>query len=394
MARSSIRPALSLFCASGYNACREDCENLSDRFCLISGLPPREIKADVNPGPEAFMTPRIDRSGPVPLQKQLYSALKDWFAADFSPEDLLPSELAIARQFGVSKGTVRIALENMVKEQLILRIPGRGTFLTPQFKIKLKKYSIGVILSDADFFTDTIWEYEWINHLEILNGIVAANLPFNLSTEFVSEAYFAADDNIKYDGFILWPYLKDGLRERLDKPHVNLEYKIDLRDGFRKIAMDAASRNYRKIAYIGFTSGGRVEEINRILNQQDCSTIPDERIFECGGTEAEAARSCIELMRRYPDVDALICSTDIRAFGVLRHLHSQGIPVPGRVAVYGFDGTRDNQNISPPLTTCRFDWQYPGLFAVKQIRKLLDGHPLDSFRPAQGTLVLRESTPH
>ena len=341
---------------------------------------------------ETSMTPKIDRSRPLSLQKQLYSALKEWFAADFSPENLLPSELAISRQFGVSRGTVRIALDNMVKEQLIIRIPGRGTFLSPQFQVKLKKYSIGVIISDADFFTDTLWEYEWINHLEILNGIVAANLPLNLSTEFVSEAYFSTDDNLKYDGFILWPYLKDGLREMLDKPHVNLDYTIDLRDGFRKIALDAASRNYRKIAYIGFTSGGRVQEINRILEQEGRPGIPDERIFECGGTEAEAVRSCIELMRRCPDVDALICSTDIRAFGVLRHLRAQNIPVPRRVAVYGFDGTRDNRTVTPSLTTCRFDWQYPGLFAVRQIRRLLDGHPLDSFRPPRGTLVLRDST--
>lgn len=336
----------------------------------------------------------IDRNSPLPLQRQLYLALKEWFVSEFSTDDVLPSELAISKQYGISQGTVRIALDNLVKEGLIARIPGRGSFLNPDFKIKLKKYNVGVILSEVDFFSNTIWEYVWINHLEIINGIVASNLPFNLSTEFISEDYFSEAGNDEYDGFILWPFLQKSLMNLIKKPCVHLEYKVDLRDGFRKVARDVVKRDHGKAGYIGFTSGGRIEELNKVFRESPLGALPEERVFECGGSAAEAYRSCMELISRHPDVDCLICSTDIRAQGALQYLKEQGIDVPGDVAVYGFDGTRDNRKTSPALTTCRFDWKFPGTFAVEQLRSLLDGGEVAAFHPTKGTLILQESTRH
>ena len=65
-----------------------------------------------------------------PLYKQVYDVLlqrlKDgvWRAYD-----LLPSEFALADELGVSQGTVRKALNQMVDEQLLLRQQGKGTYV-------------------------------------------------------------------------------------------------------------------------------------------------------------------------------------------------------------------------------------------------------------------------
>lgn len=53
-------------------------------------------------------------------------------ARDFPPETPLPTEAEIATQYAVSRQTVRRAFQDLVAEGLVTRVPGRGTFATPQ----------------------------------------------------------------------------------------------------------------------------------------------------------------------------------------------------------------------------------------------------------------------
>jgi len=335
---------------------------------------------------------KIDRNNPLSLQRQVYSALKEMFISEFTSEDLLPSELALSKQFGISQGTVRIALENLVNEGLIARTPGKGTFLNPDYRIKLKKYCLGIILSEADFFSNSIWEHDSMHYLEVINGIVGSNLTLNVSTEFISEDYYTEEMDGLYDGYILWPFIKEVIRKVLKKPFVEIQNRIDIKDGFRKIAGHIASKPYRKAGYIGFTSLDRLKTVNNILKTSSLGAIPESQVIECGGSSDEAYRSCIKLLQNHPDIDCLICSTDMRAYGVIRYLKSIGKRIPEDVAVYGFDGTRNNRSISPALTTVRFDWKNLGFFAVKQLRSILDGGEPGNFEPAKGSLVLQDST--
>ncbi len=76
------------------------------------------------------MTNTISRRSPVPLYYQLESVLRDELAAGHYPERTpLPTEEALVRRFGVSRITVRRAMERLVQDGLIHRVPGRGTFV-------------------------------------------------------------------------------------------------------------------------------------------------------------------------------------------------------------------------------------------------------------------------
>ena len=72
----------------------------------------------------------VVRSSQVPLYLQLETTLRRQIGAgDLRPGDLVPSEAELGRHYDVSRITVRAALENLVKDGLLERHAGRGTFV-------------------------------------------------------------------------------------------------------------------------------------------------------------------------------------------------------------------------------------------------------------------------
>jgi GntR family transcriptional regulator len=68
-----------------------------------------------------------------PLYQQLHDEMVGRIArGDWKPGAAIPNESELAREFGVSAGTMRKALDLMESERLITRRQGRGTFLADQ----------------------------------------------------------------------------------------------------------------------------------------------------------------------------------------------------------------------------------------------------------------------
>jgi GntR family transcriptional regulator len=72
----------------------------------------------------------LDRSSFVPLYYQLQEILKEQIESRrWRPGDTLPSETALARQYGVSRVVVRQSLAILEDDRQVVRIQGRGTFV-------------------------------------------------------------------------------------------------------------------------------------------------------------------------------------------------------------------------------------------------------------------------
>lgn len=68
-----------------------------------------------------------------PLYLQLRAALVERIATgEWGPGTAIPNESDLAREFGVSPGTIRKALHLMENEHLVTRRQGRGTFVNDQ----------------------------------------------------------------------------------------------------------------------------------------------------------------------------------------------------------------------------------------------------------------------
>lgn len=86
--------------------------------------PPRD---DSNAGDS-----KLDPNQVVPLYHQIYLILRERIIEGHYDTKPLPGELVLAEQFNVSRVTMRRALQDLVKEGLVARGRGKGTFVKPR----------------------------------------------------------------------------------------------------------------------------------------------------------------------------------------------------------------------------------------------------------------------
>ncbi|MEX0153787.1 GntR family transcriptional regulator [Microbacterium sp. LMI1-1-1.1] len=79
------------------------------------------------------MADSIERTSPVPYYEQLFMILRDRIVSGAVETDArLPSELELARDFGLSRATVRQTMSRLESEGLARRVARRGMFAAAQ----------------------------------------------------------------------------------------------------------------------------------------------------------------------------------------------------------------------------------------------------------------------
>ena len=79
--------------------------------------------------------------GPLPLYYQIKKAIKSSIlAGELKQHECLPSEPELCKEYSVSRGTLRQALSELIREGLIYRIRGKGTFVANGADIRRLSY--------------------------------------------------------------------------------------------------------------------------------------------------------------------------------------------------------------------------------------------------------------
>ena len=73
------------------------------------------------------------------------------------------------------------------------------------------------------------------------------------------------------------------------------------------------------------------------------------------------------LLGKMPDLDAVFCSSDLVALGVLTEAYARGLRVPERLAVVGFGDLEFADGVLPALTTVRIDGARMGRTAAEML---------------------------
>ena len=123
------------------------------------------------------------------------------------------------------------------------------------------------------------------------------------------------------------------------------------------------------------------------LDQAQASELVQHSLFTVEGGQAAASA----LLDR--DCTAIICGSDLMAFGAIRGVRARGLSVPGDVSVVGFDDSPLIAFADPPLTTIRQPVEAMGAAAVNVLLEEISGNPAQRgefvFQPE---LVVRGST--
>jgi LacI family transcriptional regulator, gluconate utilization system Gnt-I transcriptional repressor len=91
-------------------------------------------------------------------------------------------------------------------------------------------------------------------------------------------------------------------------------------------------------------------------------------------TTLESGRSGLaRLLERAPQVDAIFCSSDLLALGVITEARVRGLAIPGKLAVVGFGDLQLLAGVAPAITTVRIDGKRMGRLAAELIIERAEG---------------------
>lgn len=145
----------------------------------------------------------------------------------------------------------------------------------------------------------------------------------------------------------------------------------------------------RNFAYLGgHPNNGPAYERRRFYIEQMRGDPSRGRLYLGDFSFESGVEGASQIMRSWPEVDAIICGNDLIALGAIRGLSQFGLGVPGDVAVTGYDDTPYASLGHPGLTTVR---QPLSGIAVEAVARLL-GKRSDLQLKLPAELIVREST--
>jgi len=99
-----------------------------------------------------------------------------------------------------------------------------------------------------------------------------------------------------------------------------------------------------------------------------------------------------ELMQGGPKPDAVFCSSDLLALGVMTEAQASSIAVPKRLAIVGFGDLEFAADVHPALTTVRIDGDAIGRQASQFIVDRAEGRTVDRRVVDIGFAILERET--
>ncbi len=362
--------------------------------------------------------------------KLLYEKIISYLRAEiknqkFKPGDKLPTEMELARQFGVSRITSKRALADLTAEGLIYRVRGSGSFVS-----SLGSTDVNSAVSNKADYSRII---PFVLPFDVSNGGIM-NVVAGASRVMAEKGYILsvhccnADVNEEKEallqfyekkaaGIILYPisdrrnlevmnllYLNNYPIVTIDKYYESLPISNVVSDNFAG-AYEAVNYlirlGHKKIAMV---SDRKIEDATSIRNRYfgyckalNENKIPiEERLVRMGFMDAgrDYDQACREILKELLDYGITgICGiNDYIARSLLKGAADLGIAVPDKLSVIGFDNLDFSQYLSVPLTTVQQNFYKIGEEAAKLLLNSIQNGEHKCFKSVIPTkLIERES---
>lgn len=216
-----------------------------------------------------------------------------------------------------------------------------GSFMGPlQEVLRANGYTLVVAGSDYDEAAEYEQALSLVNHgvdALLLVGLAHAERTLELATRRDVPSLFTwcwrPEKNLPQVGFC----------NRTAAATV-ADYLLDI--GHRDIAMISGDLEGNDRA------SGRVEGVREAMASAGGS-LTDDRLITTRFDVHEGARALRKLMAMVDPPTAIICGSDLFAFGALHEARRLGVRVPEHLSITGFDDTDLAAVVTPPLTTVR-----------------------------------------
>lgn len=154
---------------------------------------------------------------------------------------------------------------------------------------------------------------------------------------------------------------------------------------------------HRSIAYIAGTPGHAVAE-SRLMGYRaglsSCSiTFRDPYVQVCDYSFDGGVEAMRRLLHLSQPPTAVVCTSDMAAFGAIHEIEAWGLTVPGDISVVGFDNIFEAQVFKPSLTTINQNIHNIGARSIEHLIIMIENaenSPPQVTEPS--SLVIRQST--
>ncbi len=348
-------------------------------------------------------------------KEQTYRDLKERIEnCVYAPGSRLPNEVELCVELGVSRNTLRPALEQLAMEKLIERVKGKGTFIRSNNDMRTK---ILVVLCNFDDISNP--------YIYIMPGVQLAAENLNISLEICTMTsllsrppdesarqilekgiqgilWFASNFNgdeplietLKKTALpILFPHasLKDQLITGI--PAMGTDYRKVMESGLRYLA----AQGHHRVGNIT-TSSMRGISVNEYLQFVRDAGLDDAPELLGLTNNSQAKEVVISVTARMMEElkeppTALFCFSDFFAVHVYEYLHGKGLRIPEDVAVLSIGGQIGCDFLNPTLSAIDFGSLEIGRNSVKVLLEMI--HEKKRYIPFTATphyITERDST--
>ena len=320
--------------------------------------------------------------------------------------DKLPGERTLAKDFGYSYMTIRKAVENLVAEGVLYRLPMKGTFVADRKTAKKRTRIIGYFLDSSIvagltspyyslifnalekqatqhgysliYFTD-IGDSSSYKHMNNIDGAIISCFPRieHIVDEINQHIPVVVIDNSSSDKMI--PSI---IIDNFNAVRVAVNYLCSL--GHKSIGFITGleDSDVGKDRYAGYRSGLS----NHGIKMNEKLVFRGDYSFESG---AKAADYFLSL--KTPPT-AIMCANDAMAIAAIRQAKQRGVNVPDDISIIGFDDIAVATQIIPPLTTLAAPIDKITELACNMLISLINGEKSETRHLAlPAELVIRDS---
>ena len=349
------------------------------------------------------MGKELDRGSKTPVFRQIYDILVFEMAKGLYPVNgKLPSEKELCLRFDVERNTVRKALQILVDERRIARVPGIGSKIlspeksgkdpSPASRAAPEAARIIILVTQVDYLHSPIGEsfhYRLIHSLEKRLSRLGYNLLFKPAGEddIVAETIrSAAPQGIIFDSLNHETHYREAAESGL--PCVSVNHYTPLFTSIVSSNFDSAYRitewltgaGHEKIAFVTGKSSHQtnMERLSGIrtlytakgLSLRNEYLLPGDWTFVSGVMAAER----ILAMSTAERPTAVFAFNDDMAYGCYSVLKRQGLNIPEDISIVGFDKSDQYKDMFPPITTVDVNMDAIVDYAYWYLESRFSGH--------------------